>query len=103
VGLLRRNLLESTGVREFSNDAVFRQPSEPLKLSNVPCKHCDSLRDFDFCRDAELLPSHTHTSTKWLCETCGEECDRTAIELSLVDIVLGMERTYAQQDLRRSK
>jgi DNA polymerase epsilon subunit 1 len=103
VGLLRRNLLELTGVREFSNDAVFRQPCEPLKLSNVPCKHCDSLRDFDFCRDAELLPSHLHTTTKWLCETCGGEYDRTAIELSLVDIVLGIERTYAQQDLRCTK
>lgn len=103
IGLLKRNLLELIGVREFSSDAAFRNPCEPLKLPNVPCRHCDALRDFDFCRDPELVPNNLDVSPRWLCSTCGGEYDRTAIELSLMQMVYTMERTMGQQDLRCSK
>lgn len=103
VGLLKRNLLELVGVREFANEATFRNPCEPLKLSNVPCRHCDVLRDFDFCRDPELLPSNLEVSPKWLCSNCGGEYDRLAIEFTLIELVHGLERAFAQQDLRCSK
>lgn len=103
IGLLKRNLLELINVREFSNDAIFRNPCEPLKLPNVPCRHCDVLRDFDFCRDPELIPNNLEVSPKWLCSNCGGEYDRTAIEFALMQMVLTIERTFAQQDLRCSK
>jgi DNA polymerase epsilon subunit 1 len=103
VGLLKRNLLELIGVREFSNDAVFQNPCEPLKLFNVPCRHCDGLQDLDFCRDPELLPNNLDISPRWLCPNCGGEYDRLAIEFTLIDVVHGLERTFAQQDLRCSK
>ncbi|KAG6911037.1 hypothetical protein DXG01_005453 [Tephrocybe rancida] len=103
LGLLKRNLLDLIGVREFANEAIFRNPCEPLKLPNVPCRHCDALRDFDFCRDPELIPNNLEISHKWLCSNCGGEYDKTAIEFALMHVVLTIERNFAQQDLRCSK
>jgi DNA polymerase epsilon subunit 1 len=103
IGLLRRNLLELIGIREFANEAIFRNPCEPLKLSNVPCRHCDALRDFDFCRDPELIPNNIDISPRWLCSNCGGEYDRTAIEFSLMQLALTIERSVSQQDMRCSK
>ncbi|KAI0041486.1 DUF1744-domain-containing protein [Auriscalpium vulgare] len=103
VGLLKRNALELIGVKSFGDDAVFRNPCEPLKLPNVPCRHCDALRDFDFCRDADLLPNGVDVTLRWSCATCGGEYDRVAIEFELIEIVHTLERTFAQQDLRCGK
>ncbi|KAF9011073.1 hypothetical protein BDQ17DRAFT_1345420 [Cyathus striatus] len=103
VGLVKRNLLELINVREFASEAIFQNPCEPLKLSNVPCQHCDSLRDFDFCRDPELLPGSNEVSPKWHCMHCGGEYDRTAIEFNLIQVVHSLERTFSQQDLRCGK
>lgn len=100
VGLLRRNLLELIGVREFATEAVFHNPCEPLKLTNVPCRLCDALKDFDFCRDPELFPTNLEVNPRWLCSSCGGEYDRTAIELALIEVVHNLERSFAQQDLR---
>ncbi|KAF7798090.1 hypothetical protein EIP86_009304 [Pleurotus ostreatoroseus] len=112
VGLLKRSLLELVGVREFAPEAAWANPCEPLRLANVPCRHCDALRDFDFCRDPELLPGHraggapggggTGTA-RWTCAHCGGEYDRTLIEFLLVDLVWELERRVAQQDLRCGK
>ena len=103
IGLLKRNLLELVGVREFANEAIFRNPCEPLKLSNVPCRHCDALRDFDFCRDPELIPNNGNISPRWLCSNCGGEYDRTSIEFALMQLALSIERSVSQQDMRCSK
>ncbi|KAF8154614.1 hypothetical protein B0H34DRAFT_717308 [Crassisporium funariophilum] len=103
MGLLKRNLLDLIGVREFAGEATFRNPCEPLKLANVPCRHCDVLRDFDFCRDPELLPKNMEVNPKWLCMNCGGEYDRVAIEFALIDMTRTLERSFAQQDLRCSK
>jgi len=103
VGLIKRNLLELVGVREFANEAVFRNPCEPLKLSSVPCRHCDEIRDFDFCRDVELFPNNTDVHVRWPCARCGGEYDRIGIELALMELVHDIERRAAQQDLKCSK
>ncbi|KAF5367571.1 hypothetical protein D9758_003792 [Tetrapyrgos nigripes] len=103
IGLLKRNALDLIGVKEFANEAIFRNPCEPLKLPSVPCKHCDALRDFDFCRDPDLLPSNSDVSPKWTCNHCHGEYDRVAIEFTLIGFVYGIERAYAQQDLKCSK
>ncbi|KAJ7171879.1 hypothetical protein C8R43DRAFT_1085118 [Mycena crocata] len=103
VGLLKRNLLELIGVREFATEATFRNPCEPLKLFNVPCRHCDAIRDMDFCRDPQLLPKTTDLSPRWECTSCSGEFDRLAIEFTLMDVVYSLERSFAQQDLRCSK
>ena len=102
-GLVKRSVLELVGVREFAAEATFRNPCEPLKLSSIPCRHCDGIRDFDFCRDPELFPSNTEIGTKWKCGRCGGEYDRTGMELALIQLVHELERRVVLQDLRCSK
>lgn len=103
IGLLKRNLLELIGVKEFSQDAIYRNPCEPLKLPNVPCRHCDALRDFDFCRDQDLIPNGLDLNPRWACSNCGGEYDKIAIEFSLIDVARSLEKRFARQDLRCSK
>ncbi|KAI0826611.1 DUF1744-domain-containing protein [Trametes gibbosa] len=102
VGLLKRNLLELVGVREFASEAAFQNPCEPLKLASVPCQHCDAMMDFDFCRDPALLPSPRDPAAgaRWRCGGCGGDYDKTAIEFALVRMVGDAERRFSQQDLR---
>ena len=102
-GLVKRSTLELVGVREFAPEATFRNPCEPLKLSSIPCRHCDGLRDFDFCRDPELFPSNSEINAKWRCGRCSGEYDRTGIELTLIQLVHELEKRSALQDLRCSK
>lgn len=44
VVVLKRNLLDLIGVREFSKEAVFHNPCLPFKVPMVVCKHCNSIR-----------------------------------------------------------
>lgn len=104
IGLLKRNLLDLAGIREFANDAIFRNPCEALKLSNVACKMCDTLRDFDFCRDPELMPDGLSVvPPKWTCRGCDCEYDRAGIEMELMRVVGVIEKSFAQQDMRCSR
>ncbi|KAF7327720.1 DNA polymerase epsilon catalytic subunit [Mycena kentingensis (nom. inval.)] len=106
LGLLKRNLLELIGVREFAAEAIFRNPCEALKLSNVACQHCETMRDMDFCRDSDLQIAPgpiSNSHQRWICGECGGEYDRLAIEFALLEMVYSLERAFAQQDLRCSK
>ncbi|KAF8586771.1 DUF1744-domain-containing protein [Ramaria rubella] len=103
MGILKRNLLDLIGVREFADEAIFRNPCEPLKLPMVICQHCSCIRDFDFCRDVDLFPSNTRVVTKWKCQSCDCEYDRLAIEFALIALVHRLETNFAPQDLKCSK
>ncbi|KAF9008656.1 DUF1744-domain-containing protein [Hymenopellis radicata] len=103
IGLLKRNLLELIGVKEFAAEAIFRNPCEPLILHNVPCRHCDTIRDFDFCRDPRLLPNNVDVVQRWTCADCNGEYDRPAIEFTLINMLFQLECSFAQQDLRCSR
>lgn len=111
-GLLRRTLLDIVGVREFAEEAIWRQPCQSFKLSMVICHYCNSMRDFDFCRDADLTPKQqedggrpnaTKSSYKWTCAYCDTEYDRKAIERSMIDVVKRMELAFQVQDLKCTK
>lgn len=99
VGIMKKNLLELVGEREFSDKAVFNNPCDPLKLSMVTCKFCDQIRDFDFCRDEELFPATTE-AVRWFCSECDGEYDRAAIEFALIQKLHRIERNFTQQDLQ---
>ena len=103
IGILKRNLLDLVGVREFADDAIFRNPCEPLKLPMVICQHCSHIRDFDFCRDIDLFPSSTRAITKWQCQVCDCEYDRLTIEFALIGLVHRLETNFAPQDMRCGK
>lgn len=57
VQILRRNLLDLVGVREFSAEAQFRNPGESLIVPMVSCARCNAIRDVDLGRDPDCLPS----------------------------------------------
>ncbi|TFK70233.1 DUF1744-domain-containing protein [Pluteus cervinus] len=103
IDLLKHSLLELISVTKFSQEAKFVNPCEPLKLSNVPCRYCDELHDFDFCRDPELAGSNLEVAPKWFCPKCMGEYDRNAIEFALIQVVHNLEQVFSQQDLQCSK
>lgn len=57
VQVLRRNLLDLVGVREFAAEAQFRNPGESLVVPMVTCDRCNAIRDVDLGRDPDCLPS----------------------------------------------
>ncbi|KAF8331488.1 uncharacterized protein EI90DRAFT_3145642 [Cantharellus anzutake] len=107
VGLLKRNLLQFIGVREFSEEAEFRNPCDPFVLPMVICRHCNHMRDLDFCRDPDLLAiegdGHRRGPPLWQCPVCKCEYDRRAIEVSLIDSIRRLTTLYQVQDLKCSK
>ncbi len=105
VGVLKKNLLSHIGIREFSEEATFRNPCQPFKLPMVICRVCSTMRDFDFCRDPELLPTleTRGTTIRWQCPECECDYDRKAIEATLIDIVRRLVTSFQLQDLRCGK
>ncbi|KAG8956944.1 DNA polymerase epsilon catalytic subunit [Tulasnella sp. 419] len=105
-GILKKNLLGMIGVREFSEEAVFKNPCQPFKLPMVICRVCNTMRDFDFCRDVDLLPKDPHQSRsniRWRCAQCECDYDQKAIETALIDIVRKTVTSFQLQDLKCSK
>ncbi len=110
MGILRRNLLELVGVREFADAATFRSPCEPFKLPMVICQGCEQVREFDFCRDPDLLPplgagseSQRERDRKWFCQTCDTEYDKIAIEFLLIEAIHKIQNSFCRQDFRCGK
>ena len=56
VQVLRRNLLDLLGVREFASEAAFKNPCESIVIPTVNCDRCNAIRDIDLCRDPDRLP-----------------------------------------------
>jgi DNA polymerase epsilon subunit 1 len=56
VQVLRRNLLDLLGVREFSTEASFKNPCESIMIPMIICGRCNGIRDVDLCRDPDRLP-----------------------------------------------
>lgn len=105
VGLLKKALLLHIGVKAFSPEANFQNPCDSFRLP-VVCRICNTLRDLDFCRDPDLLPSDYHLGTaniRWLCLVCDSEYDRPAIEAKLIDLVRRLRTQFQLQDLRCTK
>ena len=104
IGILKRNMLDLVSVREFSDEAVFKNPCEPFILPMVVCPYCADMRDMDLCRDADLLPDPNATSRRsWQCAHCGYDYDRHEIDFALMAIIEKMEVSFTTQDLRCAK
>ena len=57
VQVLRRNLLDLLGTREFSTEASWKNPCDSIVVPIVICTRCNAIRDVDLCRDPDRLPS----------------------------------------------
>eukprot|EP00850_Spirogloea_muscicola_P017955 SM000159S01786 [mRNA] locus=s159:288661:304957:+ [translate_table: standard] len=99
VMVMRRNLLKLIHVREFAEEAVFRNPCLSFTLPNVICSYCNDCQDLDLCRDPLLL------SKQWKCAVpqCGQPYNREWIENALLQIVRQRCRLFQLQDLRCTK
>lgn len=93
INAIRRNLLKSLQVREFSAQAAFKDPVISYSLPNVVCGYCNSCRDLDLLRDPRLA------QRKWDCPTCSHTYDREAVEERLVDIVHRRMSAFQTQDI----
>ncbi|CAE7177063.1 unnamed protein product [Rhizoctonia solani] len=106
VGILRRNLLELVGVREFASEAQWTDPSARCRVPHVVCRNCTHVRDLDLCRDPDLLervPSRSRTGateTRWNCPSCNSAYDRRAIESTLIDNIRSLVAAHQAQDLK---
>jgi DNA polymerase epsilon subunit 1 len=97
ISSLRRNLLKSLQVREFSNQANFQDPVISFSLPNVVCGYCNSCRDMDLLRDPKLA------QRKWDCPTCAHTYDKESVEERLVDLVHRRVAAFQTQDVRCQK
>lgn len=52
---LRKNLLRLIGVGDFSDIAVWEDPSLSWVLPEVICKGCNHCRDIDLCKDTHRV------------------------------------------------
>lgn len=115
VQVLKRNLLDLVGVREFADQAIFKNPCDILKLPSVICTQCQSSRDLDLCRDPERLPQlvehHSEggqirrqlappRNSSWLCPL-GHLLDTQSIEIRLIEYVQRLILQYQLQDVSR--
>ncbi|RKF72361.1 DNA polymerase epsilon catalytic subunit A [Golovinomyces cichoracearum] len=101
--LIRKELLALFEIREFSAEARFENPSQSLKLVQVICDNCTMSRDFDFCRDEDLIPEsgkNKNPSRPWKCSFCNEEYNRLEIEERLIGMVYGICTEWYGQDLK---
>ncbi|KAI9739725.1 MAG: DNA polymerase epsilon catalytic subunit [Cirrosporium novae-zelandiae] len=112
--LLRKELLTLFGVREFSQEAHFTNPSESLKFQQLICENCTIARDLDLCREDGILPNttkkgvvdnpnNTNNLTAWKCPTCNASYNRLTIEEKTIAQVQQMAVEWATQDLKCAK
>jgi DNA polymerase epsilon subunit 1 len=107
--LLRKELLALFEVREFSAAARFENPSASLKLDLLVCDHCTALREFDLCRDEDVIPEldlatgQVVVDRPWACGSCGNEFDRHVLEEGLIARVERELVRWHTQDLRCRK
>ncbi|WWD09045.1 DNA polymerase epsilon catalytic subunit A [Kwoniella europaea PYCC6329] len=108
IQILRKNLLDLVGVKEFSQNAQFKNPfCDNLQINLIICKKCNSLRDIDLCRDPDRLPSFDASTGEmldpprknWVCHKCDSEYDKFQIEQPLIEMISKMITSYQTQDV----
>ncbi|KAJ8911866.1 hypothetical protein NQ315_012532 [Exocentrus adspersus] len=97
VNVLKSNLLRLIGVGEFSDKAVWHDPTVSYVIPQIICKACNHCRDIDLGRD------HHRTDTAWLCPLCNTAYDSTEIECLLLNIISKKLLAYNLQDLQCKK
>lgn len=91
---VKRNLLTMIKVREFSDEAKFRDPCLTFELSDVFCNYCNAVRTLDLCRDQRL------TAGDWRCPDCDNEFDKEMVEALLIEHVHQKSVAFQLQDLK---
>ncbi|KYQ91238.1 putative DNA polymerase epsilon subunit A [Tieghemostelium lacteum] len=119
---LRKNLMTFIQIREFSDDAKFKDPCMTYTLPDVICTFCHACRDLDLLRPSvhvvSLLnstnpdgnsqsssDSHQQQMVQHLltCDNCHNQYAKEVIEATLVEIIQRRSMSYQLQDVKCSK
>lgn len=102
VRVLRRDLLKMIGVKEFSNEANFKNPCERYVLPQVICEYCNYCCDLDLTRELEDNAANDDGSgINFLsCSGCGTSYDRDDIEQRLAYDLMTLICKWQLQDLK---
>lgn len=114
VNNMKRTLLKLMSTSEFSEQAVFRNPSLSFPVQDVICLCCNLCRTVDLCRDPQLFNKTALTEEEqeatadgsaqsaaamWHCPRCFSPYDKAAFERRLVAMVEAQSVHYQLQDL----
>ncbi|KAJ8965898.1 hypothetical protein NQ314_003839 [Rhamnusium bicolor] len=97
VDILKSNLLRLIGVGEFSEKAVWKDPTVSYVIPQIICKACNHCRDIDLGRD------QYRTDSAWFCPLCNTPYVSAEIECLLLDIISRKLLAYNLQDLQCKK
>jgi DNA polymerase epsilon subunit 1 len=70
------------------------------------CEGCGSIRDLDLCKDDSLVHEQKVSNSSvftWLCDSCGKEYNRVALEELLIQQLQKNITMYQVQDMKCSK
>ncbi|KAF0685422.1 Aste57867_22688 [Aphanomyces stellatus] len=86
---VKRTLLKTLNISEFSDEAVFVNPSKTFVLPDIICTHCNVCRNVDLCREPGLMEelSADDSVPTWQCPRCTHLYDLDALEHRLVHVV----------------
>ncbi|KAF0723385.1 hypothetical protein Ae201684_017725 [Aphanomyces euteiches] len=87
VHVLKRTLLKTLNISEFSDEAKFINPSKSFVLPDIICAHCNVCRNVDLCREPGLMEDNSEDKLAWQCPRCFEPYDLDALEHRLVHVV----------------
>ncbi|KAJ1554975.1 DNA polymerase epsilon catalytic subunit [Nowakowskiella sp. JEL0078] len=105
VQMLKRDLLNLIGVREFAPEARFINPCHAFRLPLVVCEYCHVVRELDLTRDPMLVVTNDDNSENrpWECLDCKYQHDKSDIEQRLIDILQQRLVAWQLQDLQCRK
>ena len=98
--VLRRNLLDVIGVREFAAEAQFRNPCLPFRVPAVVCAACNAIKDLDLCRNVAPSSAGGPAGAVFACERCAAAYDALSLEMAILEATLKRPLSYALQDLK---
>ena len=96
VGILKRDLLNVIGIKQFNTVAEYKNPCEKFVLPHIVCRYCCFTKDLDLTRELQ----NDGESSLWNCDHCGNEYDKTLVEHRLVSIVQKRLQDWHLQDLQ---
>ncbi len=99
VRVLRRELLRHFDIREFSEEAEFKNPSQSLRLSEVICEYCGHVGEIDLCSVNDI----DDDKLIWGCEDCKKPCNKIFIEERLIYELDKICYSYHSQDFKCNK
>lgn len=99
---LRRDLLRIVGVREFSDEAEWKDPCLSYVLTEVICKACNTCNNIDLCREHYVI-NETTGFPMWICSFCKAPYDTKEIEAMMIECIHRKCMAHVLQDLQCRK